>query len=64
MIQGDNSAGHFCTKRVNSNELFQVNRDYETENVHHRQNLNLSKNYCRYFFPICGLQSKERWGEA
>ena len=22
----------------NSNELFQISRDYETENVHHRQN--------------------------
>ena len=48
-IQGDNSAGHcFCLKGFNSNERFQIiSRDYETENVQHRQNFcsNLSKGY-------------------
>ena len=28
----------FCTKGFKSNELFQISRNYKTENVHHRQN--------------------------
>ena len=36
IIQGDNSAGHFCNKGFNSNKLFQVSRGYETEIMHNR----------------------------
>ena len=38
MNQGHKSAGQFCTKKVNSNEFLQISRDYEIENIHHRQN--------------------------
>ena len=39
IIQGDNSAGQFCTKRFNSNELFKISHGYETGNKHHSQNV-------------------------
>ena len=39
IIIGDNLAGHCFFKVFNSNELFQIIHDCETENVHHRQNV-------------------------
>ena len=39
MIQWDNSAEQLCTKGFNSNELFQISRDYKTENMRDRQKI-------------------------
>ena len=40
IIIGENSAGYcFRLKVFNSNELFQIIHDFETENLHHRQNV-------------------------
>ena len=38
IIIGDNIAGHCFLKVFNSNELFQIIHDCETEKVHHRPN--------------------------
>ena len=66
IIHRDNSAGYwFCIKGFNYNELFQICRDYETENVHHKQHFSLilSKSYKRYFFSLCCLQSRKGQSE-
>ena len=38
IIIGDNPAGHCFFNVFNSNKLFKIIHNYETENVHHRQN--------------------------
>ena len=43
---------------LNSNKLFQIIHYCETENLHHRQNLQIP------FFQVYGLRSREEWGET
>ena len=67
MLQGDNSAGYCFVLRIliPMNFLkYVVIMKLKMCTIGKIFGKNLSKSYWRYFFPICGLQSKEGWGEA